>query len=111
MAKKSDEVFVLQAQQIICAARIKNIQQARLLTGVACLEAFREQGLTSYLLRQVLNTQSEPLYCFPYSGLECFYRRLGFQFSNQESLPEPLRQAYLKYSRGKKLSIMIYQKA
>lgn len=111
MAKKNDQIFVLKGQEILCAARIKNVAGAQLLTGVTCAEHVRQQGLASYLIKQVLKQQTEILYCFPYPHLANFYQTLGFLLITPEQLPEELALAYTKYNQRKPLLIMAYQKA
>lgn len=109
LANKSDQIFVLKDQEILCAARIKTVSGAQLLTGVATHEEVRKQGLASELIKQILSLQQEVLYCFPYPHLQSFYQSLGFTLFSPEQLPEGLALAYQKYSQRKKLSVMHYQ--
>jgi len=61
MANKSDQVFVLKDQEIRCAARLKAIQGALLLTGVACAIEYRGKGLASLLINNILNLQTQDI--------------------------------------------------
>ncbi|MEJ6078438.1 GNAT family N-acetyltransferase [Vibrio sp. 1-Bac 57] len=108
LANKSEQVFVIKNQQILCAARLKTVQGATLLTGVACLPALRGQGLTSNLLTQLLSAQMQTIYCFPYPHLQIFYQRLGFQTLDVSTLPEKLGIQYQRYNSRKPLLCMIY---
>lgn len=108
MANKSEQVFVLRDPEIRCAARIKNVQGALLLTGVACDPAFRQQGLASYLIQRLLQLQQQAVYCFPSPQLQSFYQQLEFTLCAAERLPEKLFAQYQGYQRNKPLLCMIY---
>lgn len=112
IAKKSDQVFVLRNHQhdIVCAARIKQVDQAYLLTGVATKPDVREKGLASRLIKQLLAQQTQPIYCFLYPHLQQFYQQLGFKLCFVDALPEILQQRYLRYCQRKPLLIMFYQR-
>jgi len=108
VAKRSEQVFVLRDQKILCAARLKEVQGALLLTGVACLPAMRGQGLASLLINKLLNLQTEMIYCFPYPDLQGFYEKLGFKLYQQVKLPEALAMQYQAYNKRKPLLCMAY---
>ncbi|TEW52781.1 GNAT family N-acetyltransferase [Psychromonas algicola] len=107
MANKSDQVFVLKDQEIRCAARLKAIQGALLLTGVACAIEYRGKGLASLLINNILNLQTQDIYCFPYPHLETFYQHLGFTCCEPEQLPEILNAKYQGYNSRKLLLCMV----
>ena len=107
-ANKSDHVFILKAQQILCAARLKEVQGHLLLTGVACAEKYRGQGLASLLITNLLTLQQQDIYCFPYPHLQTFYQQLGFELSPAELLPAPLALQYQRYHRHQTLLSMVY---
>ena len=108
LANKSEQVFVLKTNQILCAARLKEVQGSLLLTGVACLEAHRKQGLASLLITHLLTTQQQSIYCFPYPHLQVFYEKLGFTLYQPAQLPEELGVKYQRYNSRKPLLCMIY---
>ena len=106
LANKSEQVFVLKNQEILCAARLKEVQGELLLTGVACNEALRGQGLASTLISQLLLSQVHTIYCFPYPHLQTFYQRLGFTLFAADELPEKLGIQYQRYNSRKPLLCM-----
>lgn len=108
LANKSEQVFVLKTTQILCAARLKEVQGSLLLTGVACLEEHRKQGLASLLITHLLTTQQQCIYCFPYPHLQTFYQKLGFTLYPPEQLPEKLGIQYQRYNSRKTLLCMVY---
>ena len=108
LANKSEQVFVLKTNQILCAARLKEVQGSLLLTGVACLEEYRKQGLASLLITHLLTTQQQCIYCFPYPHLQTFYQKLGFTLYPPEQLPEKLGLQYQRYNSRKALLCMVY---
>ncbi|MEL0657673.1 GNAT family N-acetyltransferase [Psychromonas arctica] len=108
LANKSEQVFVLKTTQILCAARLKEVQGSLLLTGVACLEEHRKQGLASLLITHLLTTQQQNIYCFPYPHLQVFYKNLGFTLYEPAQLPEKLGVKYQRYNSRKPLLCMIY---
>ena len=109
LANKSEQVFVLKTTQILCAARLKEVQGSLLLTGVACLEEHRKQGLASLLITHLLTTQQQNIYCFPYSHLQVFYEKLGFTLYDPEQLPERLESQYQNYNNRKHLLCMVHK--
>ncbi|WP_409440184.1 GNAT family N-acetyltransferase [Psychromonas sp. GE-S-Ul-11] len=108
-ANKSERVFVLKTNQIICAARLKEVDGNKLLTGVACDPAYRHQGLASQLIQYILRLQTETVYCFPYPHLQRFYQQLGFQLLSAELLPTKLAEQYSRYNNRTPLLSMSYK--
>lgn len=109
VANKSEQVFTLKNQQILCAVRLKTVQGDLLLTGVACAPEYRQKGLASLLINNVLRLKNQNIYCFPYPHLQNFYERIGFEVLLARSLPLPLAQQYERYSRSKSLLCMVYR--
>lgn len=107
-ANKSDHVFILKTQQIVCAARLKEVQGSLLLTGVACATEYRGQGLASLLITNLLKMQQQDIYCFPYPHLQMFYQKLGFTLYCAELLPAQLALQYRRYNSHQSLLCMIY---
>jgi N-acetylglutamate synthase-like GNAT family acetyltransferase len=108
VANKAEQVFVLKAPQIVCAARIKTVQDCLFLTGVACERCYRGQGLASLLISRLLRLQTRPVYCFPYPHLRQLYQLLGFTELEPSSLPELLGVQYQQYNKHKTLLCMVY---
>jgi len=108
VANKAEQVFVLKAPHIICAARIKTVQSYLFLTGVACDTCYRGQGLASLLISRLLTLQTQPIYCFPYSHLQKLYQQQGFTEINPTLLPALLGVQYQRYSQQKTLLCMVY---
>jgi len=106
LANKSEQVFVIKTTQIVCAARLKKVNNDKLLTGVACHPDYRHQGLASQLIQYILELQTEVIYCFPYPHLQDFYHQLGFQLLPLEQLPTKLAAQYSRYNSRKPLLSM-----
>jgi predicted GNAT family N-acyltransferase len=94
-------------QVFLCAARLKEVQSRLLLTGVACAEEFRGKGLASLLINNIISTQQQDIYCFPYPHLQTFYEKLGFIACLPEQLPEALLNQYQAYTRHNPLLCMV----
>ncbi|TEW53867.1 N-acetyltransferase [Psychromonas sp. RZ22] len=107
VANKNDHVFILKNQQILCAARLKEVQGELLLTGVACAPDVRGKGIASLLIKKILHLQTQAIYCFPYPHLQSFYQQLGFELYSPEQLPERLNMRYQGYNSHKPLLCMI----
>ena len=112
-ATKSDWVFTLRllnTNQLIACAKIKHIEDQLLLTGVVCDPLFQNQGVASYLIKEIqayLTDYDQALYCFPYCHLTAFYQRLGFTPSR---LPhKTIELCYQKYNEKKPLLLLEYR--
>ena len=82
------------------------------LRGLYVEKNLRGQQLGSELLTLVHSHYQQqdpasalPIYCFPYTHLDGFYRNSGYQTIEPEQLPESLKQLYARYS-GKGESII-----
>lgn len=82
------------------------------LRGLYIEKELRGQNLGSELLTFVHSyyeqqnpTSALPIYCFPYTHLDNFYRKSGYRSIEPEQLPESLNQLYQRYS-GKGESII-----
>lgn len=82
------------------------------LRGLYVENTLRGQKLGSELLtfvhshyEQQSPTPALPIYCFPYTHLDGFYRNNGYQNIEPDQLPESLKQLYRRYS-GKGESII-----
>ena len=107
VAKKNEQVFVLKDQNILCAARLKDLKVGLLLTGVACKDEQRGQGIASLLVKKLLSLQEQTIYCFPYPHLQHFYQKLGFTLCSLEQLPEEIAIRYQRYNDRKPLLCMV----
>lgn len=111
IATKNESVFILWQKEIICSAKLKKLDDHLLLTGVACLPEFRSQGYASLLLQKLLHLQEQAVYCFPYSHLEPFYKKLGFVTLNTSDCPDIIGTRFNKYSQNRSLLLMVYSKS
>lgn len=110
IAGKNEAVFIIKnSQQIICSAKLKNIEQHLLLTGVACDKDFQQQGYATALIKQLLSQQQAPVFCFPYAHLDDFYQRLGFEHLAIQQAPAAIEQRFLRYQQQRDLRLMIYK--
>ncbi|WP_413700651.1 GNAT family N-acetyltransferase [Psychromonas sp. KJ10-10] len=110
IADKSEAVFVLKnSQGIICSAKLKQLDNQLLLTGVACDPEYQQQGHASKLVTTLLNKQNQKIYCFPYPHLEQFYLRLGFTPLLPDDAPSIIQQRFLHYQQHQKLLLMVFK--
>lgn len=111
IASKDESVFILKDKEIICSAKLKSVDKQLLLTGVACTPELRGQGYASQLIKKILLTQKQPVYCFPYAHLQPFYSQLGFVNAQPQLTPESINRKFHGYSSNKKLLFMVYHPA
>ena len=108
LARNNETVFILKNKTIICSAKLKNIDNHKLLTGVACDPLYRSQGCASQLIKQLLQQQLQPIYCFPYPHLQHFYSRLGFVQVDPQTTPLMVKQKFETYKRRRTLLMMVF---
>lgn len=108
VANKTDACFILQGKAIICAAKLKMLDNHKLLTAVACDPSHRGQGYASQLVAQILLLQQQPIYCFLSPYLRDFYLCLGFSECDIQTAPEIIRQKFSLYSQNRSLLLMRY---
>ena len=108
IAGKNEQVYVVQKKEIICAGKIKRLDDTYLLTGVVCNPVHQGQGYASYLIRNILLIHNKPIYCFPYSHLEKFYTQQGFVPIDTLNVPETIQHRFINYSQHKALLLMIF---
>jgi N-acetylglutamate synthase-like GNAT family acetyltransferase len=108
LARKDERVFVLQDKALICSAKLKQLDQQQLLTGVACAPEYRGKGYASLLIKKMMLEQKQPVYCFPYAHLLPFYTRLGFICADVRSVPEIIRARFSAYSKNRDLELLVY---
>lgn len=107
LARKNDRVFVIKDKSIICSAKLKQLDNALLLTGVACAPDYRGKGIASLLINKIRQLQQQPLYCFPYQHLRDFYTQLGFVQIETHLAPDVIRQKFENYSKNNPLLLMV----
>lgn len=109
MASKGDSVFVLQDTDIICSAKLKQLDTYLILTGVACDPQYRGKGYATHLLTKLLSLHTETIYCFPYRYLSGFYEQLGFIEVSSNEVPLIISERFNKYNPKNTLRLLIKQ--
>ena len=107
-ASKDEAVFILKRQTILCSVKLKTLEQALLLTGVATATNERGKGYASLLISKLIQQCSTPIYCFPYLHLENFYQQLGFKQLAIEQAPESISKQFKLYNTKQTLLLMSY---
>lgn len=107
IAHKNERVFVIKEKEIICAGKLKQLEGQLLLTGVASDPLYRHQGHASKLIKNILELQPQPIYCFPYAYLQGFYSQLGFTLATPETVPAIILQKFTVYSKNRTLILMV----
>ena len=111
-APKGEAIFIAsQDTQIIAALRLSPSGDDYLLRSMFVSTELRQQGIGSHLLQQIQDTlNSIECYCFPYSHLENFYQSAGFILVDIKSVPEAIRDKFLRYlNNGKDIILMKHQ--
>lgn len=110
MARKDDNVFVLQNTDIICIAKLKQLDNHLILTGVACDPQYRGRGYATRLLKKVLALESQTIYCFPYRYLGEFYLQFGFMEVSSNEVPPIIGERFNKYNQKNTLRLLVKQR-
>lgn len=77
------------------------------LRSLYIAEMHRRNKLGSSLLQFINQHIAQPIYCFPYTHLESFYKTQGYHLIPCEGLPESLQDLYTKYrQRGEQIIAM-----
>ena len=111
-APKGEVIYVAtQGTKLVAALRLSPSSDDYLLRSMCVSAELRQQGIGSYLLRQIqtrLNTIE--CYCFPYSYLVNFYNSAGFTLVDIDSAPEAIRDKFRRYlNNGKDIVLMKHQ--
>jgi N-acetylglutamate synthase-like GNAT family acetyltransferase len=109
LARKDESVFILKHHSIISSVKLKNVNQALLLTGVVTAPDQRGKGYASLLINKLLQHRATTIYCFPYVHLEKFYLQLGFKQLPIEDAPEAISKQFQVYNSKQTLLLMCYQ--
>jgi N-acetylglutamate synthase-like GNAT family acetyltransferase len=108
---KADPIWVIRDKgKILCAARLKQIANFQLLTGMVTEPTHRKLGLGSHLINNIHPALSEiPTYCFAFTHLVTFYNTNHFTVISAEMLPEELASRFRAYTaQGRNLTPMRY---
>ena len=112
-AAKSDDIVIARdntnnVNQIIGALRLCPVEGSWLLRSMCIDETFQRQGIGLNMLNKIqANLSSKSCYCFPYTYLENFYEKAGFQIINTADAAPEIQTLYEQYLKsGKKISIM-----
>jgi N-acetylglutamate synthase-like GNAT family acetyltransferase len=100
-ASGDERVFIISLNDdIVAAVRLVPHDGYFWLRSLYVKSELRGQALGHTLLVQVRNKITRPIYCFPYTHLEAFYKNCGYALLTLEQLPPPLNQLFKKY-KGK----------
>ena len=108
-APRNDEVYIAtQGTKIIAALRLHPVNNVFLLRSMCVDSELRQQGIGSALLDYLQpRLQNIECYCYPFSHLQVFYERAGFEIISDTLVPESIRDKYQRYrSNGKDICLM-----
>ncbi|MBJ7552471.1 GNAT family N-acetyltransferase [Marinomonas ostreistagni] len=97
---KAEPLWVIkEGANILCAVRLKPLDQCLFLTGLVTHPQYRNQGIAGQLLRSISKQLAQqPSYCFNTPELIPFYRRHGFiEATDEARLPSELRSRLQRY--------------
>ncbi|KZN12501.1 GNAT family N-acetyltransferase [Marinomonas sp. TW1] len=108
---KADPIWAIKENgAILAVARLKQIDNHQLLTGMVTTPNKRNTGIGQHLLsnlQPILKQKSS--YCFALDHLTHFYQRAHFQVINENDLPDTLRTRFRSYrSQGRNITPMQY---
>ena len=95
--------------ELVAAVRLVPHDNYYWLRSLYIKQELRGQNLGSELLAFVHQHITLPIYCFPYTHLEQFYGRAGYELVTPEQLPQSLNQLFERY-QGKGQSILAMAK-
>lgn len=108
---KADPIWAIREKgKILCALRLKQMDNSQLLTGMVTEPNHRHLGLGSHLINGIHHALSEkPTYCFAFTHLVSFYNANHFTTISAEMLPEELESRFKAYTaQGRDLTPMRY---
>ena len=95
---------------LVCVARLRTLENYRLLTGMLVIPSYRGSGLAHQIMSYCKDSiLAKGDFCFAYAHLEKFYAKHNFKTIEPEQLPKHLRVMFERYSHKKKLVAMAYQ--
>lgn len=104
---RGEQVWVARQTQIIAACCLKPVEHGHWLTALLVASEYRQQGIASTLLQQLLHSSSGPVWLFCHPELRGFYQRLGFQSASK--LPPVLTDRLRRYQQKQHLVALIWQ--
>lgn len=108
---KADPIWAIKENgTILAAARLKQIGNSQLLTGMVTFPSRRNTGLGQHLLSNLQPIlKQKASFCFALDHLTDFYQRGHFTVINEEALPKELRARFNAYrSQGRNITAMQY---
>ena len=115
-AAKSDDIIITRTitdngSAIIGALRLCPVKGSWLLRSMCIDEQFQGKGIGLHMLEQIQNNlSSKDCYCFPYTYLENFYKKAGFQIIDASDATPEIQALYEQYLKnGKNISIMQFR--
>lgn len=99
-ASGNETVFVIEDNEnMIGAVRLVPYEGYFWLRSLYIEQTIQGKGLGSQLLQHINKAISLPIYCFPYTHLEHFYRLSGYELLIDEQLPLSMQQLFARYNR------------
>jgi len=86
-------------QSILAAVRLVPAEGYYWLRSLYVDKSLRGKRIGSQLLDYVNTHVHSTIHCFPYAHLEHFYTQSGYQFSDINDAPLPLKQLYERYNQ------------
>jgi len=108
---KADPIWAIKENgAILAVARLKQIGDDQLLTGMVTIPSRRNSGLGLHFLNNLQPIlKQKNCYCFALDHLTHFYQRGHFQVINEVDLPKDLRTRFRAYrSQGRNITPMQY---
>ena len=112
-APKSDDIYIaLLGNKLIGALRLCPYESTWLLRSMCIKTDLRGKGIGHYMLSKLVEILAEKqCYCFPYSHLENFYHKIGFEKITSNDTAEVIEKKYNGYiANGKKILLMQFKK-
>lgn len=113
-APKGEAIYIAMLDShIVAALRLSPVANGFLLRSMCVASELRQQGVGSYLLQQIQEELDNiDCYCFPYSHLNEFYTRAGFQLISSAVAPEAIRDKFNRYLHsGKDICLMKHSRS
>ena len=112
-APKSDDIYIaLLNNKLVGALRLCPYENTWLLRSMCIKTDLRGKGIGHFILTELVDTLAQKqCYCFPYSHLEKFYEKIGFEKIAPHDTDEVIAKKYNGYlANGKKILLMQFRK-
>lgn len=112
-AAKSDDIYIaLLNNRLIGAVRLCPHENTWLLRSMCIKTNLRNQGIGHFMLSQLTEILAEKqCYCFPFTHLENFYNKTGFNKIESKDAAKVIEKKYSGYlANGKKILLMQFRK-